>query len=390
MNLKNLFIQSFCVVVSFSFMVFSQPLLTDASATYTYKNESFKCGLYEGTNDMPADHLADGKEIAKAMRSMSKINIVMIGHSVPQTTFNGWNWDSSVKTKYGLAANTNFVGANAPAVMAWDWINRIKSGGAQGGVAAADIHVLVVQLTWAPFGGPDSYEQNTALSKKIDSMSHDLSRLAQNAKKNFSNLKMILFEADPWQNNHEPYHAYHEWFFNRQVVLNQIKGDTKVDLSYKGDNAKTVWIGLGGYMWEAKSPSSSYYSDCCHITAAGATYYRDKWLKSLLENPVLSTWLLATVGVENTGMPFSIAPNFKTISSNKGIEVTFALPYSAQIGLGLLSTNGQVVVPMFEKTYAAGTNNVTLKAANILTPGAYIVQVNNGTSSQSHMMTIAK
>jgi hypothetical protein len=116
--------------------------------------------------------------------------------------------------------------------------------------------------------GPDAYEKNTALSKKVDSMAHDLSRLAQNAKKNFKNLKMVLMEADPWQNNHEPYHVYHEWFFARQVMLNQIKGDTKVDLFYKGDNAKTVWIGLGGYMWKPND-NGSYYTDCCHISGTG-------------------------------------------------------------------------------------------------------------------------
>jgi hypothetical protein len=96
------------------------------------------------------------------------------------------------------------------------------------------------------------------------------------------------------------------------------------------------------------------------------------------------------VQVENTGMPFSLIPNFKTITGNNGIEVTFALPYSAQIGLSLLSASGQVVIPMLKKTYEKGTNNVMLKSGRSLTPGAYIVRFNNGTSSQSHKVTIAK
>jgi hypothetical protein len=153
MKLKNLFILTGCLVVSFSFSVFSRPLLSDASATYIYKNEIFKCGFYEGTNDMPTEHLADGLAIAKEMRSMLKINIVMIGHSVPMTTFSGWNWTDAVKTQFGLAANTNFKDASVAAKMAWDWINQFKGTiSSLGGLSAADIHVLCVQLTWAASG----------------------------------------------------------------------------------------------------------------------------------------------------------------------------------------------------------------------------------------------
>ncbi len=240
MENKNSFIQTLCFIFSFSVLIFSQPLMTDANATYGYKGETFQLGLYEGTNEMPAEQLAAGLEIAKEMRNMDIINIVPIGHSVPTGIFSGWNWDD-VKSQFDLAENTNLSNACAGAVMAWDWLSNINRGG---GIPANDIHVLVVQLTWAPFMGPDDYEINTPLSEKIDSMSHDLGRLAKDAIKNYPNLKMILFEADPWQNDHEPYHAYHEWFFSRQVVLDQINSEP----DYTGPDVDEVWIDLGGYI----------------------------------------------------------------------------------------------------------------------------------------------
>jgi len=217
----------------------AQPLLTDTSATYEYKSEKFKLGLYEGTNDIPAEHLRKGLELAAEMRKMEKINIVPIGHSVPFTTFNGWNWGSA-KSEFKLAANTNFANGSISAQMAWNWLTTIKNGGKLANLNNSDVHVMVVQLTWAPFGGPDNYEKNTALSQKTDSMSHDFAKLATNAKKNYPNLKMILFQADPWQNNHEPYHAYHEWLFARQVVLDQINKAS----DYIGPSEDELWVGL--------------------------------------------------------------------------------------------------------------------------------------------------
>ncbi|MBN2038346.1 MAG: hypothetical protein JW768_16515 [Chitinispirillaceae bacterium] len=387
MTVKKIAVQAFCCACVFSAALVAQPSLTDASATYTYKNQSFKCGLYDGTNDHPAEHLADGMEIARAMRSMSRINIVPIGHSVPTGLFSGWNWNSA-KTQFGLAANTNLSNACAPAVMAWDWIKtRINGTSTQalGGIAPADIHVLVVQLTWAPFMGPDDYEKNTPLQSKIDSMSHDLARLAVNAKKQFANLKMILFEADPWQNDHEPYHAYHEWFFNRQVVLNQIKGSDP-NLAYKGANAKTVWVDLGGYLWKAND-NRSYYTDCCHLSSAGATHFREVWVTELLKNnPVVRHWLSAEVGVEY--MPKPVLPDLaiRCMNLDQGIEVAFSLFCPARVGLGLFTTSGQAVVPMFERIYTTGTNSVFLKPNNPLPPGAYIVRLHDGSMTQSRMV----
>lgn len=393
MSIKKIIIEAFCLTLSSAGILFSQPLLTDQDSTYKYKNENFKCGLYEGTNTMPSAHLTDGMAIAQSMRSMSKITICVIGHSVPYTTFNGWDW-SSAKSTYKLAANTNFVCGAVSAKMAWDWINEFNgSYKSIGGLAAGDINVLVVQLTWAPFGGPDNYEMNTALSIKRDSMAHDLGRLAQNAKKNLPNLKMILFEADPWQNAHEPYHAYHEWYFNRQVVLNQINGDTHIDLSYKGDNPKTVWLGLGGYWWQNKSPGASYYSDCCHLTSAGATYYRDLWVKSLLTDPVVSEFLLAappTGTFENTLKPVSPEMTLNCLNSDQGIEVVFSLFNPARVSLGVFTTNGQAIIPMFDKFYAAGKNTAYLKTDKPLTPGSYIVKIGDGKSVKQRLMTIIR
>jgi hypothetical protein len=395
MKITLLSIKTLCLMVLLSILAFpasQTPLLTDASATYSYKNQTFKCGLYEGTNDMPAEHLQDGMEIANSMRSMSKINVTVIGHSVPQTTFQGWSWSSSVKSKYGLAANTNFANGAIAAVMAWDWIkSRINgtSTTAIGGFAPADIHILVVQLTWAPFMGPDSYEMNTPLQTKMDSMAHDFGRLAANAKKQFPNLKMILFEADPWQNNHEPYHAYHEWFFCRQVVMNQIKA-ADPNLAYKGSSAKSVWIDLGGYWWMPNA-SSSYYTDCCHISGTGASYYQDVWLKALLKNPVLNAALSANVNVHNSFK--LVSPDEAAINCmnlDQGIKVAFSLFRPSKVSMGLFSTNGQAIVPMSENSYASGNNSVVLKTAQPLNPGSYIVRFNSGTVTKSQKMTITQ
>jgi hypothetical protein len=381
-------IKTFCTVFLIPIYLFSQSLLTDSSATYSYKNEDFKLGMYEGTNIMPAEHLADGLEIAKEMRKMSKINIVVIGHSVPYTTFNGWNW-ANAKTSFNLAANTNFVCGSISAKMAWDWVNEYKGGTVKtvGGINAADVNVLAVQLTWAPFGGPDSYEKNTALSKKVDSMSHDLARLAQGAKKSFPNLKMILMQADPWQNNHEPYHAYHEWFFSRQVMLNQIKGDPS--LSYKGADAKTVWIGMGGYWWKPNA-SSSYYTDCCHISAAGATYYREVWVKSLLEDPVVGYWLAKDppiVNVENTLNSLSRVSKFHGTVTKTGVGAFFSLPNVSLVSIGLFSVDGQALIPMTERLCQAGPNSLLLNAGCPIAPGAYILRLNDGTTDYSLRVT---
>ena len=278
--------------------------------------------------------------------------------------------------------------------MAWDWIkSRINgtSTSSIGGIAPADLHVLVVQLTWAPFFGPDDYEKNTPLQDKIDSMAHDLGRLAVNAKKQFANLKMILFEADPWQNDHEPYHAYHEWFFNRQVVLNQIKG-LDPNVAYKGSNPKTVWIDLGGYFWK-QNDDRSYYSDCCHVTQAGATHFMTVWIEELLKNPVANQWLAATpnpVYVKDIFKPVPLDLAVNCMNLNRGIEVAFSLFCPTRVGLGLFSTNGQTVVPMFERAYTAGKNSVLLQAENPLTPGSYIVRFNNGMTTKSQKITVTK
>ncbi|MCX7726359.1 MAG: hypothetical protein N2053_05875 [Chitinispirillaceae bacterium] len=387
MTQRKLYILIF-ILATFIVNVISQPLLTDASATYTYKNETFKLGLYEGTNEMPAEHLADGMEIAKEMRSMSKINIVAIGHSVPTNIFSGWNW-SSAQSQFKLAPNTNFVSACAPAVMAWDWLNRIKNGDRLGNLNNSDVHVLVVQLTWAPFMGPTDYEKNTPLSQKIDSMSNDFRRLAQNAKKNYPNLKMILFQADPWQNSHEPYHAYHEWFFARGVVLKQIKGDP--ELAYKGSNAKTVWIDIGGYFWYPNAPSS-YYSDCCHITSAGATHYREKWITALLQyNPVISYWLLKEppVGIENKGHQFSyVIPHIKGTLKNKGIEIVLTLADAAHINMGLFSLDGRTITPTYENNLPAGVSTIFLNTKNTISAGTYILNIDNGKAEKSIPFTL--
>jgi hypothetical protein len=371
--------------------LYAQTPLTEASGTYSYKNQTFKLGLYEGTNTMPAEHLADGLEIAKSMRSLPKINIVIIGHSVPQTTFTGFNW-ATAKSQNNLAANTNFVSGAIAAKMAWDWVSEFKGTYKTiGGLAAADIHVLVVQLTWAPFGGPDSYEMNTALQTKIDSMSHDLERLAQNAKKNLPNLKMILFEADPWQNNHEPYHAYHEWFFYRQPVLDQIKGGGAIDLSYKGADAKAVWMDVGPYWWKAND-NGSYYSDCCHLNSTGGAHFQDVWVKTLLQNPVANQWLSAspTVNLGNTLAPDSRAPKMNSLVTRDGIKVLFTLPQPERLGLSLVSPNGEVVVPLFERTYLAGENSVLLQTGKPLAPGSYIVRLKSGSTTKSQVMLVDK
>ncbi len=371
--------------------LYAQTPLTEASGAYSYKDQTFKLGLYDGTNTMPAEHLADGLEIAKSMRSLPKINIVVIGHSVPQTTFSGFNW-ATAKSQNNLAANTNFVSGAIAAKMAWDWINEFKGTYKTiGGLAAADIHVLVIQLTWAPFGGPDSYEKNTALQTKIDSMSHDLERLAQNAKKNLPNLKMILLEGDPWQNNHEPYHSYHEWFFYRQPVLDQIKGGGAIDLSYKGSNAKAAWMDVGPYWWKAND-NGSYYSDCCHINSAGGAHFQDVWVKTLLQNPVANQWLAAspTVNLENTLGSDSWAPKLNGLATRDGIKVLFTIPQSARLGLSLSLPNGKAVVPLFERTYLAGENSVLLQTESTLAPGSYIVRLKTGSTVKSQVIMIGE
>jgi hypothetical protein len=371
--------------------LYAQTPLTEASGTYSYKNQTFKLGLYEGTNTMPAEHLADGLEIAKSMRSLPKINIVVIGHSVPQTTFSGFNW-ATAKSQNNLAANTNFVNGAIAAKMAWDWVSEFKGTYKTiGGLTAADIHVLVIQLTWAPFGGPDSYEMNTALQTKIDSMSHDLERLAQNAKKNLPNLKMILLEGDPWQNNHEPYHSYHEWFFYRQPVLDQIKGGGAIDLSYKGENAKAVWMDLGPYWWKAND-NGSYYSDCCHINSTGGPHFQDVWVKALLQNPVANQWLAAspTVNLENTPGSDSRSLKLSSRVTRDGIKVLFTIPRTERLGLSLVSPNGQVVVPPFERAYLAGENSVLLQTEKPLAPGPYIVRLKSGSTTKSQVIMIEK
>ena len=385
MKRNNFLIKTLCLVVILSMLVISQPLFTDSNATYSYKNEDFKLGLYqEGSNEIPIEHLAKGLEIADEMRKMSKINITCIGHSVPWTTFNGWNWSSSV-SQNKLAANTNFKDASVSAKMAWQWVSQLKGGNsaALGGFAKDDLHVLCVQLTWAPFFGPDSWEQNTPLSQKIDSMSHDLERLAKGAKQSFPNLKMILMQADPWQNNHEPYHAYHEWFFSRQVVLDQISKAA----DYIGPSVDEVWIGLGGYWWQPNA-SGSYYTDCCHISGTGATYYRQQWIEGLIKyNPVVSHWLLANppeiTKTWNAIPSLSPVQKLHSIVGANGVKVVFSLLDAAQVNMGLFSIDGRAVVPMSERDCRAGLNSIQLTADVPLASGAYIVRLNDGVTSRS-------
>jgi hypothetical protein len=393
MRLKKLFILMCCLVISFAYAAFSATsyvLMTDTNGSYTYMSENIKMGLYEGSNVPSAEHFAAGMAIAKEMRNMDKINIVTIGHSVPWSIFNGWTWSSAV-TQFKLNPKTNFKDGSGPAVMASNWVSTMKGTcNSLGGIAAADIHVLVVQVTWAPPMAPDQYQKSTKISEKCTHFRPDLLAIVQGARKNFKNLKMILMQSDCWENSHEPWHAYHEWIINRALVLDQIDG--AADLDYSGASPKTAYMLMGGYIWEPNA-SRSYYSDEVHCNATGAAYYREKWVKSLLAiNPIVSYWLAAAnpTEVENYGKPLTLAPTFKTMSGNRGIEVEFALPYSSQIGLSLLSANGQAVVPMFEKTYEKGQNSVMLKSASALTPGAYIVRLSNGSMTQSHMTTIAK
>ncbi len=395
MKCSDSMFKAFCCAVFLSSRLFAQPLLTEADKTYEYKGETFRLGLYEGTNEMPEEHLADGLKIAEEMRKMSKINIVPIGHSVPTNIFNGWNWGNA-KTQFNLAENTSFASACAGAVMAWDWLSRIKNGGALAGIAASDVHVLVVQLTWAPFFGPDNYEKNTPLSEKIDSMSHDFRRLVLNAKKNYPNLKMILFEADPWQNDHEPYHAYHEWFFARGVVLDQIKGDDPQLSSYMGEGAEAVWIDLGGYFWYTNAPRS-YYSDCCHITGSGAAHYQQKWIEALIDyNPVVSQWLLKDppeppVRVRRAVTTSSMARDLRCMAGKSGMTVSFSLAAAAKVGLGLFSIDGRVIVPVSERACGAGLNSIALDAGIPLAPGAYIIHLSDPDGSRAQRpVTVAK
>ncbi len=382
MKRKYFKIKAASVLIAFSLGLYSQPLLTDTSATYSYKNENFKCGLYEGTNKTPDEHLMKGLEVAKEMRKMSKINITVIGHSVPTNIFNGWNWNNA-KSQFKLAANTNLSSACAGAVMAWDWLRNIRNGQKLAGFNNSDVHVIFVQLTWAPFMGPDNYEKNTPLSQKIDSMSHDFGRLAKDAKKNYPNLKMMLFQADPWQNNHEPYHAYHEWFFARQVVLDQIRKAS----DYTGPSVDELWIGIGGYFWYPNAPSQ-YYSDCCHITPTGAVHYQEKWIKGLIDyNPVVAHWLLENppeiTAVNSETLSLSSAGKFYGKIGTNGVEVVFSLVDAAKVGMGLFSIDGKAVVPMSERECRAGLNSIQLNTGKQLTAGTYILRIDDGAVSRS-------
>lgn len=375
MMIEKSIISVVTVVLCLFVALFSQPLLTDENETYDYKGETFNCGLYDGTNDIPDEHFEAGMEIAREMREMSRVNIVAIGHSVPTNIFNSWNWNNA-KSNFDLAENTNFSSACAGAVMAWDWVNTMKGNvSSLGGISADEVHVLVVQVTWAPFFGPDNDQRNLTLTAKFEKYKSDLYDIVQGAKRNFSNLKMILLQADPWQNDHEPYHAYHEWLISRHVVLEQINGVDEV--SYKGENPKTVWMSLGGYFWYPNAPGS-YYMDCCHITGEGPAHFQEKWINGLLDyNPVVSHWLL-DVPVEVNRIPqhFSSKIAFHSFVKENSVEVVFSLAGAKQLSMGLFSVDGRCIVPMAKKECKAGLNYIPLTAKRNLTPGAYIVRVN--------------
>jgi hypothetical protein len=193
-------------------------------------------------------------------------------------------------------------------------------------------------------------------------------------------------QADPWQNNHEPYHAYHEWFFARQVVLDQINKAN----DYIGPSVDDVWIGLGGYWWQPNA-NGSYYTDCCHISGSGATFYRQKWIEGLLKyNPVVSAWLLADPPVAVNDANPSMVPvsKFQTRVNSSGAVVSFSLAEAANISMGLYTVNGRAVVPMSEKSCNTGYNSISLTPGNSLSPGAYIIRLNDGSGVQSMPLAV--
>lgn len=374
MDVKKFVISTLTAIICCSVALISQPLLTDEDAVYEYKGEVFNCGLYDGTNEIPAEHFEAGMEIAREMREMPRINIVAIGHSVPTNIFNSWNWNNA-RSQFNLADNTRFSSACAGAVMAWDWVSTMKGNvSSLGGVSASEVHVLVVQVTWAPFFGPDNDQKNLTLTAKFEKYKKDLYEIVQGAEKNFPNLKMILLQADPWQNDHEPYHAYHEWLISRHVVMEQINGVAEV--SYNGDNPKTAWMSLGGYFWYPNAPRS-YYMDCCHITGNGPAHFQEEWIKGLLEyNPVVSYWLSAIpVELKNIPASFSATNDFQSFVKGNSVEVVFSLANATQISVGLFSIDGRCIIPMAKKGCRAGINSIPLIAKNNLAPGAYIVRV---------------
>ncbi len=365
----------------------SPPRITEADKSYTCENgQTVKLGLYEGTNEHPAEHLGKGLEIAAEMREMDEINVTVLGHSVPTGIFSDFDISKVRGDSINPAVNFN-SGAVWGRLPKNGWYDRLKNGETLGDFPNDQLHVICFQFTWAPFNGPTDYQKNTGIRDKIQNYTknadgENLYDMVQFCKMNYPNLKMILVQSDPWQNWHEPHHAYEEALIYRQLILDQINGEP--ELAFEGDNAKAAYIDHGGYgMWDPDHHPESYYRDCCHVTESGASAYQKSWLQSIMHVDAVRAWMAREpVGMQTRQRRRDAAPMIDVAVNGARIPtVTLTGPNLSDPAISLFSLDGAVSTPLEHVRGESG--RITVRAAKSLANGIYMLRINDNGSSRS-------